>query len=185
MKLAAPSRLFSFLRRHAFNAACAGASVVLLIAAWSLWQRQQALAAASHQRTREGEAMLATLVAGPTLRDELAQARDAVQRINANLVVEANLAENLWYFYQMEDQTKARLSDLRQLSPSNLDSPLPYKLIPYSLRITGTYEQVAAFLQRLETGPRLVVIQSFNFSRRESGSPLIGLQLDIGLLGKK
>jgi len=74
---------------------------------------------------------------------------------------------------------------LRQLSSTPIDSKSPYRLIPYKLRLTGAYEQVAGFLGGLESGPRLAVINSFSFHRRETGGPVVVLELDVGLLGKR
>ena len=86
---------------------------------------------------------------------------------------------------QFEEQTKARLSDLRQLGSTPVESKSPYRLIPYRLRLTGNYEQVVGFLGSLESGPRLAAISSFSFRRRDAGGPAVVLELDVELLGKK
>ena len=178
-------QLGHLLRRHTFCAMCAGVSLVLAVAIGFLWQWLAGLEIKYGERARAGDAMLSTLVTGPEIRRELAYVREAARRIEENLVGETNLAENLWYFYKFEEQTKARLSDLRQLSSTPIDSKSPYRLIPYKLRLTGAYEQVAGFLGGLESGPRLAVINSFSFRRRETGGPVVVLELDVGLLGKR
>jgi len=111
--------------------------------------------------------------------------REYPRRIEDNLVVEDNLAENLWYFYKLEEQTKARLPELRQLNAPPPDTGSLYKRVPYLLKVTGTYVQVSAFLYALETGPRLANITSFGFRRREANGSMIALDLSIELLGKK
>jgi Tfp pilus assembly protein PilO len=175
----------SRLRRHAFCAVCTGVSLGLAVAIGLLSQWLARLEIEYRERAQAGDAMLSTLVTGPETRRELAHVREAVHRIEENLVVESNLAENVWYFYKIEEQTKARLSDLRQLSSTPIESKSSYRLIPYRLRLTGTYEQVASFLGRLESGPRLAAIGSFSFRRREAGGPAVLLELDVELLGKR
>lgn len=179
------ARFVALLRRYPYCVGCAVLVIALGGTSWYLWGRNQELEIARQERAKEGEAMLTLLVSGSTQRQELASAREVSRRIEDNLLIETNLAENLWYFYKLEEQTKARLPELHQLSsPQNDTSPL-YKRIPFTLRVTGTYEQVAAFLLALETGPRLVNITSFSYARRDPGGNSLALDLAIELLGKK
>jgi hypothetical protein len=89
------------------------------------------------------------------------------RRIEDNLVVEDNLAENLWYFYKIEEQTKAHMLELRPLNTIISDSKALYRRIPFSLRVTGTYEQTAAFLYAIETGP--APLQHHHVNELEAG----------------
>jgi Tfp pilus assembly protein PilO len=181
----APSDLGTLVRRWPYCVVCLVLIVGSVAGWWFLRDRIAELQVAHAQRTKEGEAMLALLVGGSTQRAELEAVREATRRIDENLVVEANLAENLWYFYKLEEQTKARLPELHQLSsPTNDKSPL-YRRVPYSLRIAGGYDQVAAFLLALETGPRLVKITSFNYARADPSGSAIALDLNVELLGRK
>lgn len=172
-----------FLRRYPYGAACAFVSLLLAGLIWHLRGSVADLDAVHRERAREGEAMLALLVGGSTQRQELALVRETVRRIEDNLLIETNLTENLWYFYKLEEQTKARLPGLHQLnSPPGDRSPL-YKRIPYTVRVTGTYEQVGSFLLALETGPRLVAVTDFSYTSRDGTN--VSLDLSIELLGKK
>ena len=77
------------------------------------------------------------------------------------------------------------MPELHQLnSPGTDKSPL-YRRVPYTLRITGTYPQVASFLLALETGPRLVKISGFSYARADSAGSAMTLDLALELLGKK
>ncbi len=173
------------LRRWPLCVASAAITLACAIGVWFLRGQITDLQAVHAERSRDGEAMLATLVGGSTQRAELQSAREAARRIEENLVVEANLAENLWYFYKLEEQTKARLPELHQLnSPPGDKSPL-YRRVPYTLRVSGTYLQVASFLLALETGPRLVKINGFNYSRADPTGSVMSLDLNLELLGKK
>jgi Tfp pilus assembly protein PilO len=172
------------LRRWPYCVACFLVIVACAGGVWFIREKIQTLQQVHAERSQEGEAMLALLVSGSTQRAELDYVREATRRIEENLVVEANLPENLWYFYKLEEQTKARL-ELHQLnSPTSDKSPL-YRRVPYTLRITGTYPQVAAFLLALETGPRLAKINSFSYARADAAASTMALDLSLELLGKK
>lgn len=178
------SNLVVLIRRFPYCTVCLLLTVIFGAASWYLRGHVQELEQTHTERAREGEAMLALLVTGSTQRQELALVHDTTRRIEDNLVIEANLAENLWYFYKLEEQTKARLPELHQLnSPSTDSSPL-FRRVPYTLRIVGTFDQVSAFLLGLETGPRLIKITSFGFARQTGGSG-IALDLNLDMLGKK
>lgn len=119
------------------------------------------------------------------LEQELAEVLARTQEIEANLVDEVNLAENLVYFYTLEEQTKARLPELHQVSSPTTDKSTHYRRVPYGLRVTGTYDQVAAFLVALETGKRLAKITSFNLARTDPTGRTVALDLNVELLGRK
>lgn len=165
------TRIGLFLRRFLFGAVSIVGAVVFLIAAGYLWYERDALENRLRERTEEGQAMLATVMAGPILREELANVRQATRRIDDNLVIETNLSENLWYFYKFEERTKTHIEDLHQLNIPALDNDSPYKLVSYSLRATGTFTQVMAFLQNVEAGPRLIILRSFNIARNTPATP--------------
>jgi hypothetical protein len=175
----------ALLRRYPF----AATAIFLLLASgvgcYFLSVDIDAQEAARIDRAKEGEAMLDLLVSGSTQRAELEAAREAARRIEENLIVESDLAGNQWYFYKIEEQTKTRLMELHPQSSPTTDGATLYKRVPYSLRVSGTYEQVAAYLLALETGPRLANITSFGYSRRDRDGPGVVLELSLELLGKK
>ncbi len=179
------AELWTLVRRWPWCVACGCATLGCAAGAWLLHDEIGVLEEVHRARSKEGEAMLSLLVGGSTLRAELAAVRETVRRIEENLVVEANLAENLWYFYKLEEQTKARLPELHQLSSPTTDKSPLYRRVPYSLRIAGTYGQVASFLLALETGPRLVKITGFNYARSDPGGQSLSLDLSVELLGKR
>lgn len=172
------------LKRYFFSTVCTGLSVLLLIIAVVLWLDQRNLTQRLQTRTAQGEAVLAALAIGPTLRESLTSVRATVARINNHLVHEPNLAENLWYFYNLEESTRVRLRDLNQLTSQPVSSGATYKLVPYTLRVTGSFPQIISFLQSLEAGPKLANIRSFSLNRLDSEGVNIALQVDVALLAK-
>jgi hypothetical protein len=175
----------ALLRRYPF---AAGAILIMLgcgAGAYFLSDDIDTQEAARLDRAKEGEAMLELLVGGSTQRQELNAVRDATRRIEENLIIESDLAGNQWYFYKIEEQTKTRLLELHPQSSPTTDGTTLYKRVPYSLRVSGTFEQVSAYLLALETGPRLANITSFVYSRRDRDTPAVVLDLSLELLGKK
>lgn len=179
------AKLLDFVRRWPYSVTCGVLAVALAAGAVYLHLEVNRLEASLRSKSEEGEKMLDTLVGSSTLRQELTDIRHTTRRIDENLVVETNLAENLWYFYKLEDQTKAQLPELHQVSSPSSDKSLHFRRVPYGLRVIGTYEHVAAFLLALETGPRLVKITTFSISRTDPSGASVSLDLNVELLGKR
>ena len=177
--------IIEFVRRWPYCVACGVLTIALGAASWYLHGEIGRLELILRDRSKEGEEMLSQLVGGSTLRQELAEAKAIGKRIDDNLVIEDNLAENSAYFYKIEEQTRAHLPDFHQVSSPTTDKSPLFRRVPYGLRVTGTYEQVASFLLALETGPRLVKITNFTMARMDPAGLSVSLDLNIELLGKK
>lgn len=177
--------IIQWMRRYPYAVACLVLAMLLGAAAWYLNGRIADLRAALAERTREGENMLSLLVGGSVQRQELAFAREIARRIEENLVVEKNMAENTWYFFKFEEQYGAHLPELHQLGSLAVDRSPRYKRVPYSMRVTGTHEQVSGFLRAVETGPRLVRVTAFNLTRGDGRRAELLLDLTVEILGKK
>jgi Tfp pilus assembly protein PilO len=173
------------VRRHPLSVLCGIIFLVCGTLSWVIYDDMKGLELERNQLAQDGDLMVATLITGPSVRTELEMIREVTRRLDDNLVVEDNLAENLWYFYKIEQLSKAHLSELHQLNPLTPDSRSLYRRIPYSLTVSGTYEQTGAYLYAIETGPRLANITSVNFRRTEPGGPSLRLEINLELLGKK
>lgn len=173
-----------FLKRQLFGAVCLGLVILSFACAALVWLDQRNLSLRLQTRIVQGEAALATLAASPALRETLSEVRRATARIDQSLVVETNLAENLWYFYNLEEQTRVKLRDMNQLSTPRSAGETDFKLIPYTLRVNGSFPQVLNFLQQVENGPRLAKIRSFSLNRLGQEPGDVTLQLELSLLGQ-
>lgn len=173
------------LRRHPLSVLCAIVCVICAVVSWYILSNLRWLELEHRQLGQDADLAVSTLISGPAVRQELAAAREITRRIDDNLVVPDNLAENLWYFYKIEQQSKAHLVELHPLNVILSDSRALYRRIPFSIKVTGTYEQVGSFLYLTETGPRLANITSVTLRRHEPGSLLIVLDMNVELLGKK
>ena len=174
-------QLLVLAREFPFVATCV-AVAVFAIATAAYLQHQQSELQFTHDRVRrEGEAMIVTIKSASTLRNERTNLEAALAEINANLVAEDNLAENLGYFYKIEDQTHARITDLHQNSACTANGNR-FKVVPVALNITGGFAQVSAFLRQVETGPRLIKVSSFSFHRLKPTGDSVTLELGLEML---
>jgi Tfp pilus assembly protein PilO len=171
--------------RYPFCAVCIVVSLLLAGANLRLrfWLGDQATQL--HAQAQKGDEVLKFISRGSQLRSELTAARAATQRIAENLVVEKNIPENFWYFYKIEQDTGAKLVELQQ-RPAPLPesgAPATYRRVPYMLKMSGPFRNVVAFLQQVETGPRLGRISGFVLQRQDLTTGRVVLQLDLEMLG--
>ncbi len=176
-------QIIAFVRRYPIVVLSLTLFSILSVANYFLWQRQQVLASQHEEVRRNGEAMLLALNGYSRINAQLATVQEALGVIERNLVVEGDLAENLGYFYQIVTRSHVRLNQLNQLSSQPVAEGVPFKSVPFSLRVTGTFPQVMSFLHELETGPRLLRIKTYNFTRSDPKSNALALDLTVELLG--
>ena len=171
-------------QRFPFCAACILLSVALAAASLFLRGDLGEFENLQQARAREGERMLGFIARGAQLRSEAAIIRAAAQRITENLVVEKNIPENFWYFYKIEQETQTKLTELQQRPAFVPDTgtPTAYKRVPYSLRITGGFRPVVAYLQKIETGSRFGRLNSFVLQRQDAAGANVLLVVDLDLL---
>jgi hypothetical protein len=173
------------VRRHPLSALCGSVCVICALASWYIHGNMKWLDLEHKQVLQDSDLDLSSMISGPAVKQERLVALEVTHRIEDNLVIEDNLAENLWYFYKIEQQTKAHIAELRPLNSLLSDTKAYYRRIPFSVRVTGTYEQTAAFLYAIETGPRLSYITYLTFRRADPGSLQLILEFNVELLGKK
>jgi Tfp pilus assembly protein PilO len=161
-------QLLVFFRRYPFVIACSAIAILLWVANYFIWQRHKELAVAHQSQQKTGEDMLQSLTNHGRITSELAAVKEALAFINQHLIHEADLPENMGYFYQLETASRLRLQALNQLSSMPPPPEQAYKTVPFTLRTSGSYRQVLRFLRELETGPRLYKIQ--NYSITQGGS---------------
>ncbi|MCF7687517.1 MAG: type 4a pilus biogenesis protein PilO [Cephaloticoccus sp.] len=178
----------TFLRQNLFATICAGIILLLAGTGFWLWTNIGSIKADLNEVSQLGENELGTIANSPRLRQALEETHTAVERIEANLAVESKLADNLAYFYSIEERTDAHIRGLNQLNviesgPVTVAGQAPLRAIPYTLEVSGSYVKVMDFLHNLEAGPRLVKIRSFNIRPTVPGSTEVVLQLDLVMLG--
>lgn len=177
-------RLWSAAFRYPFYGICSALSILFALSSAVLWLRLHSLTNAQQERQRELDAVVATLISAPQLRQELAFAQQTIQRITESLTSDESLVANTNYFLALAEQYEVQLDGPRSMNTAPSESGTGYKKIPFGLKVTGTYPQVAAFIHAVETGPRLSNVTYFSF-RKPAGSSLVAVDLNVELLGKR
>lgn len=173
------------VRRHPLSALCAIICISCGIACWYIAGNMKWLELEHKQVTQDTDLSQLSLISGPSVKQERLGALVITRQIEDNLVVEDNLAENLQYFYRIEDRTKAHLIELRPMNSVISDSKSLYRKVPFAIRLAGTYEQVGGFLHGIETGPRLAEITALTLRRTELGGAGVTVDMEVELLGRK
>lgn len=177
-------RVRDFLRNQPFVSACIAVCVISLLAIWWVTRQTDAYRMELARVTDQGTETMGLVAMRNMLQSELELAQNAVRRTEEHLVIEENLAENLWYFYSIEGQTETRLTELRQLDPAALADGDNYVKMPYELSATGDFAGITEFLRQLEIGPRLLHIREFSLRREAEADELLSLDLSLEMLGK-
>lgn len=177
-------RFLTLARRNPLLVLSIATIILSGTASWFLWQRQQSLTGMHDQVQRSGETMLQSLTSHARVSTELAKVTDALDYINAHLINEGDLAENLGYFYEIEAVSRIKFSQVSQMSSQPQAADKPYRAVPFNLRTTGTYRQVLRVLRELENGPRLLRVTSFNFDASGGDPESLTLDLTVELLAR-
>lgn len=189
-------QFLDFTRQNPLIVASLSVIVLMGSASYFLWHRQHALTANHEELRRNGEDMMQSLTGQARITAETAAVTEALDFIDRNLINEADLAENLGYFYQIEAAARIRFSQLSQLSSQPQPPESLFKPVPFALRATGTYRQIMRLLHELETGPRQLRIRTYSLTQSEgdaapasleggaAASDLITLELSVDLLAR-
>ncbi len=173
----------SLLRRRPLVMAGFALSVILGVANYFLWQQRLEVTRRHDEVRRNGENMLSAVTNQSRINAELAAVQEATAFIDRNLVVEGNMEVNLGYFYRMERISRVRLGQLNQLGSPLPVEENPFRIVPFSLQASGSYSQIVHFIRELETGPHLLRIRSYNFSRADPKTNAMSLDATVELLG--
>lgn len=177
-------RFLSLARRNPVLVLSIATIVLSGTASWFLWQRSQSLAGVHSEVQRSGEAMLQSLSSHARITTEIARVTEALDYIDAHLINEADLAQNLGYFYEIESVSRIKFSQASQMSAQPQAAGAPYQAVPFNLRTTGSYRQLLRVLRELENGPRLLRVSSFNLDAASGNPEALTLDLTVELLAR-
>lgn len=177
-------QFLDFTRRNPVIVASLAVILVFGSASYFLWQRQHDLTASHDEVRRNGEDMLQSLTGHTRVMAELATVNAALAFIDRNLINEADLAENLGYFYSIESVARLRFSQLNQLSSQPQPDGSRFKPVPFSLRATGSYRQIMRLLHEMESGPRLLRIRTYTLSQGDGTDDTVTMELTVELLAR-
>lgn len=189
--------LVAWFKKHPFPTIC-GVLTVLLLGGYFFRQGAVPEAESSLQeKMSESRRLKANIANAASLKDHVATLEEANRKVEGRLMRAADLAKNQQYFYKIEAETGVKLTDLRP--GASLAKPKApgaakklYSSVPYTCGVQGTYEQLLAFLRRLEEGEHFQRITNASVSMGGSGSaddaasadPILSLSIGIEFLGE-
>ncbi|MES2693526.1 MAG: hypothetical protein V4773_08640 [Verrucomicrobiota bacterium] len=160
--------------------------IVLLAGAnYYLWNDRKSITERLEAAQQKGEFMLRALSGRQQVDANLAALREAIAQIEGNLLEEQSMEVNHGYFYRYERTTRVRLVRINQLASLAPAAGSRFKVVSFSLQVTGSYRNNMSFLRALETGPRILRIRNCAFERMEKDkTESITLDLLIDVLAK-
>lgn len=179
-----PRTLIHFVRARPFVAGGVALTFTLAAANYFLWH-QRADAALRHEDVRrQGELMLRALSNRERIDADLAAVTAAIDQIEHNLIDEQSMEVNLGYFYKLEKPARVRLVRLNQLAALPPAAGSPFKAVPFSMQLAGSYRDTMSFLRALETGPRILRIRNCTYERSATDNSDLVLDLTVDVLAK-
>ncbi len=175
------AQLLALIRLRPVFCGCLALAAVLGALNYPLWQRRIG-AAREHETVRQkGEFMLHNLANRTQFDADLLALRDALGQIEQHLVDERSMEVNLGYFYRLERTSRVRLVRLNQLVAPVPPPGSPFKAVPFSMHVAGSYRNSIAFLRALETGPRILRVRGCTFERNtpDNGDLMMDLTVDV------
>jgi hypothetical protein len=175
-------RIFLGFRARPFVSSCFALTLAFAVGNYFLW-RHHATATARHaEALRNGEFMVHALNSRHKIDADLTALAAGFRHIDENLVDEHSMEVNLGYFYHYERMTRAHLVHLDQLAAPLPGPPARFKVVPFSMQLSGSYVSCMNFLRALENGPRLLRIRNCSFERSAEGSNDLLLTLTVDAL---
>jgi Tfp pilus assembly protein PilO len=165
-------------------AACLTIAFVAGLANYPLWRERQAVTQQHEEVRLRGEVMLAALTDRGRINADLATLAAAQEVIDRNLVSEESMEVNLGYFYRLEKLSRVRLSRIDQMGTAPAEAGRPFKTVPISLQVSGTYRNLLGFMRELETGPRILRTRAYRIERIDASSGELLLFLTVELLAR-
>jgi Tfp pilus assembly protein PilO len=175
-------QLLALAKENAFVAVCL---VVIVLAGGIclIFSRQNLELERKQVRVRnEGETAKRMVNASVTLHNDAQIIEAALKEIDASLVTEDNLSDNLGYFFIIEEKTQAHIDEVHQSPTTAVEVEGKYKTVPVTLTVKGTFAQAFDFLYKVETGSRLIKISTFTIHRSEPTGDAVTLALDLNML---
>jgi Tfp pilus assembly protein PilO len=171
----------NFFRHRPVVAVCLALSIVLAAANVFL-SRERHVAEREHDEiVKKGQLTLRALANRNRIDTDLAALQVALAQIDKNLLDEQSMEVNLGYFYKLEKPAHVRLARLNQLVPVTPITNGPFKAVPFSMQVVGSYRNALGFLRALETGSRIAHVRNCTFERSptENGDLMLDLTVDV------
>ena len=178
----------AFIRKNVVCVSCVLVSVVIAVVLYLRSDLLPEAEAVLAEKSQQGELIAANLEDARQLVEQHAAIAAANQAIAARMIRVGQLAENMQYFYKLENDTGTKLTDPRQVPwtppPKNLPKTT-YTSVGFQITAQGNYGQIVDLLRRLENGEhycRVITCNIHPATETMRGTPLT-ITMSLELLG--
>ncbi|MEO7600309.1 MAG: hypothetical protein ABIV50_15350 [Opitutus sp.] len=134
------------------------------------------------QKSAEAERLAANVRDGAQLPEQVNALTAAGAKIQARMIKASQLANNLQYFYRLENESGVELLDVRQTTSGTKNAAGG---VGFAVSVKGDYPTLLGYLRRLEGGPNYCRIVSTSIAApTPDRSGLLTLSLNLELLGQ-
>jgi Tfp pilus assembly protein PilO len=181
--------LGAYVKKHPGAVACLVVILACLGRLYFCWDRVEEGKTTYEAKTREDQQIQTNLRNSTGLSQQVEVISQASKQIEDRLVHVGELAKNLRYFYQLENESGAKLLDVHQNSPGRQGKTL-YVGIPFTVTVQGSFKSVMDFIRRLENGRNFARFNTLSFSKvtvaatqGDAGADVLNVAMSIELLG--
>jgi Tfp pilus assembly protein PilO len=171
------------IKKNPISIGCALLAIALVGVAYFRSGKAGELETELEQKSADAGKYAANLKNAAQLQEQFDALVAAQKAIEARMIRAEELTTNRQYFYKLEADTGVKLLDLRPTPNSKSASKAGYQPIPFALNIQGDYRQILTFLRMLESGPRYCRVLSASCNSPAERGPVLGLSLNLELLG--
>ena len=177
--------LVAFLKKNAVAVACVVASIAIGL---TVYLRSDLLPEAEKVFTdnaQKAALLAANIEDSEQLKDQHSALSAANQKVSDRMIRVGQLAENLQYFYRLESDTGAKLTDLRQVPQPMAIKGAPkttYVPVGFAMTAQGSYAQLMDLLRRLEGGEhycRVITCSIHPVGELRGGAIQMALSLEL------
>ncbi|PTX91734.1 hypothetical protein [Opitutus sp. ER46] len=173
--------LVSTFKKHPVTLICGVLSLGLAI---GIYVRAGDIPAANQrldEKTAEARRCALNITNGAQLKEQLDAMIAANQAVEARLIRASDLGINQQFFYKLESESGVKLTDLRQGRLGAVKGS--YGPVTFTVSLDGSYPQVLAFVQALESRAHYCRILTASLVGSRAGAG-VSLSLNLELLGR-
>jgi len=164
--------LLALIKKQPVAFACGVLCVLCAVAFYFRMDAIDEARAAFEAKDKEAKAVSQNARHTTGLAEHVQEIQADAKQLESRLLRAGDLANNLQFFYRLENESGVKLIDVRQNAQPAAKQNAPKTLfIPVSFNLTlqGTYPQIWAFLRRIETGPHFARFDRLTVSKLEGG----------------
>ena len=122
------------------------------------------------------------------IEKHLTALKEVTEEAASRLIISAELARNLQYFYRLEAESRVRITDLNQRGPASIPeegSQPTYLPVRYEIAVEGQYLELLEFLYRIESGRHFARFNQLEIVRAQrTDSSAMRLAINLEVLGR-